>query len=455
MAAIATSDQGAGSVAELEQRMPVTSVYGWAAVILCGTLIFVGILWSIFGEIPERVSGEGILQPGGTPIPVTAGVDGYIVELVKGIELGVAVDAGQPLFTVSQDAAAFDLKQISDKLEDKRRVDRERTAAEKEELAAGVASISEQRRQAVRDRKSNDERLVAADLKLRSGKAQRGSTVSENEFQARAAEYEAAFTARESITSTLRRLDAEEQNLNGRINKDQEIRRFEIEEITRQYAKKQETIATNGAISSPHLGRISQILVVPGQLVDAKTPVVQLERLDEKLKALIYVPMKPGKKIRLGCDAQVSPSSVSKYEFGTVKGEVISDVNQPATRPGMIADLGGNKELADEMIRKSGTPFRIEIALKDAATYSGYHWSSGNGPNEKILSGTACSATVIVGRKPPIEYVIAKFQEMFGAGEPSTEEVPAPGAVPSVSPGAGGEATPPPPPQPAGGPTNP
>ena len=121
----------------------------------------------------------------------------------------------------------------------------------------------------------------------------------------------------------------------------------------------------------------------------------------------------------------------------------------------MIADLGGNKELADEMIRKSGTPFRIEIALKDAATYSGYHWSSGNGPNEKILSGTACSATVIVGRKPPIEYVIAKFQEMFGAGEPSTEEVPAPGAVPSVSPGAGGEATPPPPPQPAGGPTNP
>ncbi len=435
MAAAATaSDQGAGSVDELERRMPVTSIFGWAAVILCGTVIFIGILWSIFGEIPERVSGDGILQPGGTPIPVTAGVDGYIVALADGIELGRPVAAGQPLFKVSQDAAAFDLKQISEQLEDKLRVDRQRLEEEKKELTAGIASINEQRAQAVRDRKSNDQRFVAASAKLKAGKAQRGTTVSENEYKAREAEYEASITAQQSITSTLRRLDAEEQNLSGRINKDREIRKFEIEEIRRKLAKQQETIASNNAISSPNLGQISQILVIPGQLVDAKTPVIQLERLDEKLKALIYVPMKPGKKIRRGCDAQVSPSSVSKYEFGTVKGEVISDVNQPATRPGMISDLGGNKELADEMIRKSGTPFRIEIALKDATTYSGYEWSSGGGPNERILSGTACSATVIVGRKPPIEYIIAKFQEMFGGGDRSTDEVPAPAPVPSAAP---------------------
>jgi HlyD family secretion protein len=55
----------------------------------------------------------------------------------------------------------------------------------------------------------------------------------------------------------------------------------------------------------------------------------------------------------------------------------------------------------------SGTPIEIRIDLApDAATPSGYRWSSSNGPPVEINSGTLCLATVTLDEQRPFDLVL-------------------------------------------------
>jgi HlyD family secretion protein len=58
-----------------------------------------------------------------------------------------------------------------------------------------------------------------------------------------------------------------------------------------------------------------------------------------------------------------------------------------------------------------GAPFAVIVSLdRDATTYSGYRWTSSNGPRVHINPGTLCSASVIVREQHPINLVVPLFK---------------------------------------------
>lgn len=80
---------------------------------------------------------------------------------------------------------------------------------------------------------------------------------------------------------------------------------------------------THGArVVSPQSGRVLDVLVKKGDLLQAGAPVLILEPDGggESLEAVIYVPVEEGEKIRQGMDAQISPSVVKKEEYGYMRG---------------------------------------------------------------------------------------------------------------------------------------
>jgi HlyD family secretion protein len=73
-----------------------------------------------------------------------------------------------------------------------------------------------------------------------------------------------------------------------------------------------------------------------------------------------------------------------------------------------------NDELVKQLSNK-GAPIEVTALLsQDSTTKSGYKWSSSQGPPTGIFSGTQATASIVVDRKPPVEFVIPKIKELLG-----------------------------------------
>ena len=97
--------------------------------------------------------------------------------------------------------------------------------------------------------------------------------------------------------------------------------------------------------------------------------------------------------------------TVRREEYGFLVGAVSFVSPQPATRQGMLRTLGN--EILVEQLAGAGAPFLVEAELEpDAATPSGFRWSSGSGPPSSVESGTLVSVQVVVERQRPISLLI-------------------------------------------------
>ena len=158
-------------------------------------------------------------------------------------------------------------------------------------------------------------------------------------------------------------------------------------------------------IVSPARGQIDQILVEPGNLVALGDPVATIEGFNAKLEAYTYVPIALGKQIKPGMTVQVSPSSVSRAQYGYLIGHVQSVGDFPVTQQGLSLLLD-NDQLTNQLL--SGGPVLQVIVqfVPDPKTVSGFKWSSPKGPPYQLTHGTLASAQVIVSQQRPISLVL-------------------------------------------------
>lgn len=182
----------------------------------------------------------------------------------------------------------------------------------------------------------------------------------------------------------------------------------------------EEARQTTGQIRSPHAGRVIEVAVREGSVVQLGAPLFTVELAGRKapdLQAVLYVPAIDGKKIKPGMEVHVTPSVVKREECGVMLGRVQFVAEFPATDDGMMRVLN-NENLVREFSRV-GIPIQINVDLiPDRAAPSGYRWSSRAGPPMQIRSGTLCTATVLVRKRAPIDLVIPYFRKrLLGVGD--------------------------------------
>jgi HlyD family secretion protein len=103
-------------------------------------------------------------------------------------------------------------------------------------------------------------------------------------------------------------------------------------------------------------------------------------------------------------DVQVSPASLSREEYGFMRGKVRSVASFPSTFQSMMRVLA-NEQLVREFL-VAGTPIEVRIDLTpDPSTPSGYRWSSSSGPPFAIDSGALCQANITLAEQLPIRLV--------------------------------------------------
>jgi HlyD family secretion protein len=181
-----------------------------------------------------------------------------------------------------------------------------------------------------------------------------------------------------------------------------------------ELVEKQLELVSN--VTSPYSGRILEVKRDRGDIVTAGTPVVNLQLSGDEtqgLQAVIYVPPGTGKQVGRGMEAQISPTTAAREEFGFLLGKVTYVSEFPSTFDGMMRVLS-NPALVNTL-SAAGPPYAVYADLvQDRGTTSGFKWSSKKGDELKVAAGTICNVTLTVRERRPIEMVIPIIREYTG-----------------------------------------
>ncbi|MGF1471331.1 MAG: biotin/lipoyl-containing protein [Rubrobacteraceae bacterium] len=159
------------------------------------------------------------------------------------------------------------------------------------------------------------------------------------------------------------------------------------------------------AIKSFFEGTATDVLVERGMVVDRGEQVAVIERGNEPLQAVMYVPIDDGKRLKKGTNAFISPSTVPSEEYGYMLGTVSRVSEFPPSEAEMMLLLQ-NQELV-KSLRGDGDQLEVVVDLtRDPSTPSGFEWSIDQGPPFDVSNVTLATGTFVLGKERPAELVL-------------------------------------------------
>lgn len=397
---------------QLDQLVRVTDPKSWLALTGLSLLLAAGLGWGVWGSIPSTAQGEGILLRQGGVSELVAAAGGQVEEMLVGV--GDVIEKGQPVARIRQDVL---LRQIQD--------GRAKLEAEEGEVASLRRAAGEQKRLRGRDLAQEradlertiaaltadlallEERLLSEEALLKDGLITKQTLLSTQQLRnTRRDELAARRLALSGLD--LKQLEADRQldrELEGRESSRRD-RELELRELEAKLKENVEVLA-------PFAGRVLEVLTDRGSVVSPGTALASVEVLSEELIAVLFIPASAGKKASPGMAVRIAPSTVKREEFGTLVGTVTRVAEFPATARGMTRLLG-NEALVARLL-EGGPLIQVNAALiKDAATPTGYRWSSSRGPELEITSGTLASGDVVVRAERPITLVVPALRQALG-----------------------------------------
>lgn len=392
---------------QLDTLMQVTAPAGWLTLTAIGVMLLVAILWSIFGSIPTKVQGEGILIRGGAVLDVEASTSGRVTHIE--VAPGDLVKPGQVVATISQSGLDLKIQNTRALLEALRADATKYASAEQANTRSTLLALSQERTSREAAIKSDEQQIAALEDKQRNQEtlASKGLVTQSTVIAARAA----VANAQQALSANkvrLSQITAEEGNARKQLDQASGTRQKEIDQTERTLRELQGEREATTSVVSPYAGRVLERVVDRGNLVNQGGSVITLETLDTPLKTVVFLPARDGKRVQPGMEVRIAPSSVKQEEFGFMIGRVESVSSFPTTPEGMRRVLR-NVRLVEELAGRSAPVEMVAELIPDQRTPSGFRWSSSKGPPTGIFSGTLCNATVVVSQKRPISYVIPVF----------------------------------------------
>jgi HlyD family secretion protein len=455
---------------QLDQLMKVTSPRSWLALSCLGSFVLLALSWSIWGRLPITIAGQGIIIRPGQVVDLQATVPGQLLTL--NVKSGDIVHKGQVLATLSQSELEKQLQQHRQKLTELESHNQtastlltQRTNLEKGSLqqqrqllqhriaqaeaitprlqSKGLDAILQQRhsieqglasarkqapilynrlrqRQALQTQGAISSDIVfdAEQLYLQSLDKIAALETQLKELDLKEIQTEQAFqenlTTIADLTTQLQQLDNQATSLVQQTLELTHNRHQEIQDLKSAIAQLELKLNQTTAIVSEYNGRILELSATQGQVITQGT---RLGSIDQSrtgtLVAITYFPIKDGKRLKPGMNLQLTPDTVKREQFGGITGTVKSVSSFPITPAGANHQLG-NPELVK---RLTETEPKIEVLAElelDPSTFSGFHWSSSQGPALEMSSGTTASVRVTVDQQAPITFVLPFLKSTTG-----------------------------------------
>jgi HlyD family secretion protein len=389
----------------LDVLMTVTSPRGWVALWTIVALLGGLVVWSIWGSIPTRVEGDGMLIRGGSLREIRATSGGVLIDL--SIKNGSEVHNDLIVGKIGQSGSDEKVRAAEDAYRAALARNQSNQADDRAQIIRTQAQITALR--ADMDNTNADIAKAQAELERLQEMLKQGLTTK--------ARVDGADQRVSSLRNTLTAQRGQVNSFQAVIDSINQKGRSDVaqvENLRRQWELARGQIASDAELRSTVDGRVVELKKAAGDTVRANEVVAVVEQSSTVFTPVVYVESSIGKKIQKGMEAQISPSTVKREEFGFLRA-VVTDVGDYPVTPEKVVQVVGNSDLARELLGKSS---KIEVRFEliaDKATPSGYAWSSSAGPPFRIDSGTKLNAAVVVERRKPYSYVLPTIKGALGA----------------------------------------
>ena len=408
---------------QLDTLIKVTSPANWLILLAFALIITVCVLWGVFGRIPTKVKGTGILLSARNITKLQSHVNGEIILL--NVEPGDVIKKGQVVAWIKQPLLEKKIKLLVNRIEE---LKENLNTFDNLNLRNLKQEIDYRDLQETNIRKSVDDSIRHRNWL--ADRVEKSKRLREKGAISRVNNYEIEKEFSDA------RLKVHEEK-----NKLQDIgykRLLSISELKKEHLQKKHEAAgiaekelqlkeylfelkRASVFLSPVSGKILELSVGQNQIIkegeDFLTLISNERTVD--LKAIVYFPAGDGKMIKNGMSAQIAPLTVKITQYGYIKG-IVEEVNiYPSSPQGMLNTLQ-NQELIKKL-SADGVPIKIKIDLiPSSGTVSELQWTSSKGPPVQILNGTICTANIIVKEEPPISFVIPLFRKYILGVEDNT-----------------------------------
>lgn len=399
-----TSLERLASPEQLDKLLTITSLRGWIALLSMAGIIGIAFAWGFLGSIPTKVNTSGVLISSGGTVGVYAPIGGTVTDIR--IQNGDTLAQGDIIAILGENTLAEEISDLKERLAVLENLTPESgwgflalpsQLAELKTLGLQIQSQVETVTAAEKQCAYLEKKLEPSEMLYAEG------AISRQELE----------DERHALSQAQDEYDQQVLALNQLTVRFNSLKQTDLQEYRELLVEKQDSLLHDYVITSPVDGRVMSVSVQKGSVIAAGSSVAGIAKTGsgvQELEAIIYVPVSEGKKIREGMDAKIYPSTVTREEYGYMKGTVSEVPQYPVSAAAMQSTLG-NEALA-QALSQNGAPLEVRVTLvTDNTTVSGFAWSSQKGADLNVENGTLCSASVVVDAQRPVSLVIPLLKE--------------------------------------------
>lgn len=431
----------------LDQLLQLVDRRSWLPLATLGVLLLLLVAWAIFGRVPERVHGRGILVRPREVVEIDAPGSGYLVGL--DVRPDMKVERGQLLGTIARPdlekqielerarleqltafSGASEILEGQDaRIEDEGGLDayvrRNRTLARKAYDEQLELLGQEQRR--LEDQKAVAEQL-AERLRQQLERRRQLKTeeiVSEDALIVAERDYVDSIDRVSEIDGDLRELQSRrlriEEEYQDRL---QDIANLtllmqdyaqQVAEVNREIERLETALDKESRIVAEQAGIILEVRATVGSYLSPGDPIaaMTLSGDNSPLESVVYFNVRDGKRLKPHMRIQITPDTVERERYGGIVG-AIEWISSFAVSLAEAEAMVGNRQIA-ERLTEGGYLIQVRAALqRDPTTPSGFAWTSSQGPAGGFSPGTTTTARVTVEERAPITFVLPSLRAASG-----------------------------------------
>jgi HlyD family secretion protein len=401
---------------KLDQLIKVTSPKGWIVLITLSIILGTGIAWSFFGEIKTKLNVVGVLL-GGEIYEVVSISNGQLVNLK--VETGDLVNEGEIVAVIEQPELYSQIEEVKASLiERKFDLDQLLTFGNQDSQIQNEL-IQQQRSTIELQILSENKNLTFLKNQLETEKelSEQG-LITNTQVVNTEQQIEISKNSIEQLKGQLVQISSKKLNLGFDLEQKININKQRIAETERRLKQLQDRYDLQTNIRSSYSGVVVELLTEAGVIVGKGTSLFKLKTqnqvpgVKDNLRGVLYISSKDGKKIKEGMEALIVPSTVQPQEFGFMKAKVTYVSDFPVTQRGMMMTVN-NDQLVQGLL-SMGALFEIYVEFeKNPDAYSGFEWTSAQGPEILINEGTSCMGKITVKSEPPVTIVVPALKKFF------------------------------------------
>lgn len=399
---------------KLDQLIKVTSPKGWIALVTIILVLGVGITWSFWGNVKTKLNVVGVLL-GGEIHEVVATSQGQLLSL--NVALGDSVKEGDVIATIEQPDLFQQIEEVKASLKE-REFDLQQLLSYGNQDTRIQSELIQQQRSSIELQTQSDNKnleFLKNQLETEKGLQSKG-LITRSQVVNTEQQIEAAKNSIERLKGQMVQTSSQKLNLGFDLQQKINVNKQRIAETERRLKQLEERYDIQTNITSSYTGEVVEVLTDAGIIVRQGTPLFKLKNGDQltgnKLRGVLYIPSQDGKKIKEGMEALVVPSTVQPQEYGFMKGKVTYVSDFPITQQGMMMTVK-NDQLVSGLLSR-GALFEVYVEFeKDENSYSGFKWTSAQGPEILINEGTSCMGKITVKTEPPATIVIPALKKFF------------------------------------------